>query len=105
MKKNIVRIISIVLLLMMAIQTFCFADISKYEWEKSQRRYKHGGIIPKTNNSITITKSQMALLIFLSVIAFVSLFVVIYYLVIKYLSNKKNVHVNNEEVKENSEQK
>ncbi len=99
MKKKFIRIIGLVLLLILAIQTFCFADIIAPN--EPRKPFK-----PITNNdTIEITKGQLALLILLIAIAFISLFVVTYYFISKYSSNNRPVYGNSENTQEESDKK
>ena len=102
MKRNLTKTIGLVLLLIIILQTVSFADVIGPGYQGTPK----GKYVIKTNNdTIEITKGQLALLILLIAIAFISLFVVIYFLISKYSSNNRPVYGNSENIQEDSNEK
>lgn len=92
MKKNVVRIIGFILLLILMIQNICFADIIDPGGPRSHKSPPTVFPKNKTEPLIEISKGQLVLLVFLCILAFISLFVVVYYFLSNY--SKKNIEIN-----------
>ncbi len=101
MKRNLTKTIGLVLLIII-MQTVCFADVISPDYHGTPK----GKYVLKTSNdTIEVTKGQLGLLILLIAIAFISLFVVIYFFINKYSSNNRSVYSNSENIQEDSGEK
>ena len=110
MKKNVVRILGAVLLMILLIQSVCFADligprgvynpipkdpVSNSEPETPTK-------IEKNHKLIGISVGNLILLLFLCIITFISLFIVVYYVLNKY--SKKSITINENKVENTDNQ-
>ena len=111
MKKNVVRILGAVLLMILLIQSVCFADLIGprgggynpiHKDSVSNSEPETPTKIEKNHKLIGISVGNLILLLFLCIITFISLFIVVYYVLNKY--SKKSITVNENKVENTDNQ-